>query len=34
MIANKITLLTELLGFDRRQFIIPIYQRKYKWTSE
>lgn len=34
MIANKITLLTELLGFDRRQFIIPIYQRKYKWNSE
>ena len=34
MIANKITFLTELLGFDRRQFIIPIYQRKYKWTSE
>lgn len=34
MIANKIALLTELLGFDRRQVIIPIYQRKYKRTSE
>lgn len=34
MLANKITLVNELLGFDRRQFIIPIYQRKYKWTNE
>lgn len=34
MIANKEYLLNGLIGTDRRQFIIPIYQRKYKWTSE
>lgn len=34
MIADKITLLEGLLGFNRRQFIIPIYQRKYKRTGE
>lgn len=34
MIVDKITLLNGLLGMERRQFIIPIYQRKYKWTSE
>lgn len=34
MNAGKINLLTALLGFDRRQFIIPVYQRKYKWTGE
>lgn len=30
MEAGKVTLLNELIGLDRRQFIIPIYQRKYK----
>lgn len=34
MNAYKITLLGKLLGVDSRQFIIPIYQRKYKWTQE
>ncbi len=34
MFATKITLLGKLLGTDSRQFVIPIYQRKYKWTSE
>ena len=34
MIANKEYLLTGLIGTDRRQFVIPIYQRKYKWTTE
>lgn len=34
MNAYKITLLGKLLGVDSRQFIIPIYQRKYKWTKE
>lgn len=34
MFATKITLLDKLLGTDSRQFIIPIYQRNYKWTSE
>lgn len=33
MIANKEYLLNGLIGTDRRQFVIPIYQRKYKWTS-
>lgn len=34
MIANKEYLLNGLIGTDRRQFVIPIYQRKYKWTNE
>lgn len=34
MEAQKITLLNKLIGIDSRQFIIPIYQRKYKWTIE
>ena len=34
MNANKVSLLNGLIGKDRRQFIIPIYQRKYKWTNE
>ncbi len=33
MLAGKLCLL-KLLGADGKQFIIPIYQRKYKWTSE
>lgn len=34
MIAEKEYLVNSLIGTDRRQFIIPIYQRKYKWTNE
>lgn len=34
MIAKEVDLVNGLIGFNRRQFIIPIYQRKYKWTSE
>ncbi len=34
MEAGKITLLNDLLGTNNQQYVIPIYQRKYKWTSE
>lgn len=34
MIAKEVDLVNGLIGFNRRQFIISIYQRKYKWTSE
>ena len=34
MEAQKVTFLNKLIGRDSRQFIIPIYQRKYKWTLE
>ena len=33
MIAEK-EYLIRFIETDRRQFIIPIYQRKYKWTTE
>lgn len=26
--------LSKVIEFGRRQFVIPVYQRKYKWTSE
>ncbi len=34
MIADTIGLVDGFIGTDRRQFIIPIYQRRYKWTNE
>jgi len=34
MIATKMNLLDGFIGTDRRQFVVPIYQRKYKWTIE
>lgn len=34
MYACKINFLRDFFGKDKRSFVIPIYQRKYKWTSE
>lgn len=34
MIAATIKFVDGFIGTDRRQFIIPIYQRRYKWTNE
>ena len=34
MIADTIKFVDGFIGTDRRQFIIPIYQRRYKWTNE
>jgi uncharacterized protein with ParB-like and HNH nuclease domain len=34
MNANKQKLVDDLIASDRRQYKIPIYQRKYKWTNE
>ena len=34
MKAYAIKFVDGVIGTDRRQFIIPIYQRRYKWTNE
>lgn len=34
MYACKINFLRDFFGKDKRSFVIPIYQRNYKWTCE
>ena len=34
MIATTLDLLNRVIGINGRQFVIPIYQRKYKWGKE
>ena len=34
MEAHKRMIVSDIIGKDNRQFIVPIYQRAYKWTGE
>lgn len=34
MEAHKRMIVIDIIGIDNRQFIVPIYQRAYKWTGE
>lgn len=34
MNVAKVNFLNKFIGLDSRQFVIPIYQRKYKWSDE
>ena len=34
MDAHKRMIISDILGKENWQFVVPIYQREYKWTEE